>query len=120
MIGNDPVHLAPDPGRWRGSIQRHSRDVVMDKQIPPDPPSSEITPEPLYQSRREFMKNGALTLGTAALTGGSLVWLAGKGPPPDLPAAAAPLAADSDALAFTSSEMFITDESRTPEQSVIT
>jgi sulfoxide reductase catalytic subunit YedY len=92
----------------------------MDKQIPPEPPSSEITPEPLYLSRREFMKNGALTLGTAALTGGSLVWLAGKGPPPDPPAAAAPLAADSDALAFTSSEMFDTDEPRTPEQSITT
>ena len=57
----------------------------MNKQIPPEPPSSEITPEPLYLSRREFMKNGALTLGTAAVVGGSLVWLAGKGPPPDPP-----------------------------------
>ena len=89
----------------------------MDKQIPPEPPSSEITPEPLYLSRREFMKNGALTLGTAAIVGGSLVWLAGKGPPPDPPVAAA---LESDSLAFTSSEMFNTDEPRTPEQSIIT
>ena len=51
------------------------------KGLPPEPPSSEITPEALYRSRREFIKNGALTLGTSALVGGSLVWLAGNGPP---------------------------------------
>jgi len=86
-------------------------------QLPPEPPSSEITPEPLYLSRRELIKNGALTLGTASLVGGSLVWLAGTAPPPD-PPAAAPLATDS--LAFTRSGAFDTDEPPTSEQSVTT
>src|SRR4051795_12855761 len=89
----------------------------MAEHLPPEPPSSEITPEPLYLSRREFMKNGAYTLGTAAIVGGSLVWLAGKGPPPDPPVAAA---AQSGPLAFPSRRMFNTDEPRTPEQSITT
>jgi sulfoxide reductase catalytic subunit YedY len=88
------------------------------RDLPPEPPSSEITPEPLYQSRREFIKNGAFTLGTGALVGGSLVWLAGKGPPPDEPeAAAAPFAED---VAVTSSGEFDTDEPWTEERSVTT
>ncbi len=53
--------------------------------LPSEPPSSEITPKQLYLSRREFMKNGALTLGTAAAVGGGLLWLAGQAPPPDQP-----------------------------------
>ncbi|HEX2173581.1 MAG TPA: hypothetical protein VHL09_14180 [Dehalococcoidia bacterium] len=31
----------------------------MMRKLPPEPPSSEITPEPLYLRRREFLKNGA-------------------------------------------------------------
>jgi sulfoxide reductase catalytic subunit YedY len=87
------------------------------RDLPPEPPSSEITPEPLYLNRREFIKNGAFTLGTAGLVGGSLVWLAGKGPPPDQPAAAA---APPDSIAFTSSGTFDTDEPLTSEQSITT
>jgi methionine sulfoxide reductase catalytic subunit len=87
------------------------------KDLPPEPPSREITPEPLYLRRREFIKNGAYTLGTAALVGGSLVWLAGNAPPPDPPPAAAlPL----DELAFTASGAFDTDEPLTPERDVTT
>src|SRR4051812_48344835 len=90
--------------------------------LPAEPPSGEITPEGVYQSRREFMKNGALTLGTAALVGGSLVWLAGKGPPPDPQPVAAAAAPDQLAidLALASSGLFDTDEPRTAEHSVIT
>ena len=48
-----------------------------------EPPSSEITPESLYLRRREFIKNGVLAAGTAAVVGSGLLWLIGNGPPPD-------------------------------------
>jgi sulfoxide reductase catalytic subunit YedY len=88
------------------------------RELPPEPPSSEITPEPLYLSRREFVKNGALTLGTAAAVGGSLVWLASKGPPPDprSPVAAPP----AEPIAHASSGMFDTDEPPTSEFDITT
>jgi len=54
-------------------------------QLPPEPASSEITPEPLYNRRREFLKNGALLAGTAAAVGGGSLWLVGKRPPADQP-----------------------------------
>ncbi|HEY7064216.1 MAG TPA: protein-methionine-sulfoxide reductase catalytic subunit MsrP [Chloroflexota bacterium] len=88
------------------------------RDLPPEPPSSEITPQALYQSRREFIKNGAYTLGTAAVVGGGLVWLADKSPPPDEPAAAAPLSPDTPA--FTANSAFDTDEPLTAERSVTT
>lgn len=53
------------------------------RDLPPEPPNREITPEALYLNRREFMKNGALTIGTAAALGGGLMWLVEKSPPPD-------------------------------------
>jgi sulfoxide reductase catalytic subunit YedY len=56
-----------------------------------EPRSSEITPERLYKSRREFIGNAALGVGTAAALGGSLLFLVGKRPPPDPPADAAPI-----------------------------
>ena len=40
-----------------------------------DPPASEITPEGLYMSRREFMRNAVLFTATSAGVGGSLLWL---------------------------------------------
>src|SRR5437867_12253294 len=42
---------------------------------PPEPPSSEITPEALYLRRREFIKNAVLFTGSTAAIGGSLLWL---------------------------------------------
>ena len=39
------------------------------------PPSSEITPEPLFRRRREFIKNSLLFVATSAGVGGSLLWL---------------------------------------------
>ena len=55
----------------------------------PEPPSSEITPKELYLGRREFIKNSALSVGTAAAMGGGLLYLVGKGPAPDAPEAPA-------------------------------
>jgi sulfoxide reductase catalytic subunit YedY len=40
-----------------------------------EPRSNEITPEALYQRRREFLKNTALFLGTTAMMGGGLTLL---------------------------------------------
>jgi sulfoxide reductase catalytic subunit YedY len=50
-----------------------------------DPRSSEITPEPLYLRRRELIANAAKAAGTAVAFGGGLMYLVGKGPPPDTP-----------------------------------
>lgn len=46
---------------------------------PPEPPGSEITPEALYQRRRDFLKNTALFAGTAVAVGAGLIRLSGGG-----------------------------------------
>lgn len=61
------------------------------RDLPPEPRSSEITPEALYVHRREFIKNGALTVATAAALGSGLMWLVEKSPPPDDAQAQAPI-----------------------------
>jgi sulfoxide reductase catalytic subunit YedY len=43
------------------------------------PPSSEITPEPLYLRRREFIKNAAAFAATTTAVGGGLLYLMGGG-----------------------------------------
>ena len=53
----------------------------MNNNLPKEPPSSEVTPEPLYNNRREFIKNIALFTGTAAAVGGGLMLLNGRGRP---------------------------------------
>jgi methionine sulfoxide reductase catalytic subunit len=45
--------------------------------LPPNLPSSEITPEAVYADRRRFIKNAALFAATAAGAGAGLVWLTG-------------------------------------------
>ena len=45
--------------------------------IPPEPPSSEITPEGLYSNRRRFLRDAALFTATVAGAGGGLLWLTG-------------------------------------------
>ena len=94
------------------------------RRLPPEPPSSEITPESLYRGRRDFLKNAALTAGTAALVGSGLTWLVGAGPGPDPveakapgPAAAPPAGATARQDASTGSAA---DEGLTPFQSVTT
>jgi sulfoxide reductase catalytic subunit YedY len=44
---------------------------------PKHPRPSEVTPEPLYVGRREFIRKAALFTGVATAFGGSLVWLTG-------------------------------------------
>ncbi len=74
---------------------------------------SEITPESVYMRRREFIKNAALFLGTAAAVGGGLVTLSGgkqgekKQRKPDV-AAAAPPAPPRERSPYS------TDEPQTP------
>ncbi len=84
--------------------------------LPKEPPSSEITPQPLFWRRREFIRNGGLIAGTAVATGGPLLWLVGKSPPPDAP--------DEPALeelpASASGGQFDVDEPPTPYKDVTT
>src|ERR1700716_585622 len=82
-----------------------------------EPPGREITPEALYLRRREFIKNGALTLGTAALVGAGLTKLVGAAPPPDEPVAA-PLEPLAQTATVAVPSQYDTDEVRTPFQSV--
>ncbi|MFZ5895205.1 MAG: protein-methionine-sulfoxide reductase catalytic subunit MsrP [Myxococcota bacterium] len=49
------------------------------RNLPPEPSASEITPERTYQRRREFIKQGALYVGTSALLGKGLVELSSMG-----------------------------------------
>lgn len=44
-----------------------------------EPPWSEVTPEPDYLRRREFIKNGVLYLGATAAFGGGLLAISGAG-----------------------------------------
>src|SRR5687768_12592920 len=85
----------------------------------PEPPSSEITPKELYLGRRDIIKNAALSVGTAAATGGVLLYLAGKGPAPDAPEApvARPL---PNEVAIATDAAFDTDEPQTPYRDVTT
>jgi sulfoxide reductase catalytic subunit YedY len=46
----------------------------------PEPPASEITPEPLYLRRREFIKNAGLAALTAGATGAGLLAITRNGP----------------------------------------
>src|SRR5688572_7073914 len=84
------------------------------RDLPSEPPSSEITPEHLYLSRREFIKNGALMLGTAMAVGSGLSWLVGQGPPPEQPEPPSLV----DTSVTTNSYTF--DEAVTPYQDVTT
>ena len=52
----------------------------MTKPKTPEPPASEMTPEPLYLRRREFIKNAGLTVLTAGVTGAGLLAITRNGP----------------------------------------
>ena len=90
--------------------------------LPREPLSSEITPQSLYLNRREFMKNAALTLGTASLVGGGLLYLVGKSPPPDS-VEASPAGETANPIAaseFTDSGLYDVDEPQTSLRDVTT
>jgi methionine sulfoxide reductase catalytic subunit len=86
--------------------------------VVPEPPSHEITPESVYLRRREFIKNGARILGTAAAVGAGLTWLVRAAPAPDAPEAA-PLAAPIDPPVAAPTYP-VPDEPQSPFQSVTT
>ncbi|EYF02470.1 protein-methionine-sulfoxide reductase catalytic subunit MsrP [Chondromyces apiculatus] len=95
--------------------------------LPRPPPAREITPEPLYLRRREFLKSGALFAGTASAMGAGLIALSGGSratPPPaasalpDLPPSAVPPGAPGSAASARSP--FSTDEPPTPFGDVTT
>jgi methionine sulfoxide reductase catalytic subunit len=92
----------------------------------PEPPESEVTPEPLYRRRREFIKNVGLFAGTAAAVGGGLYLLAPKrgkpaAPPPAEVAGeagqAGPPAAQASAASKPSGP-YDTTEEQTPYEDV--
>ena len=88
------------------------------QQPAPEPPSSEITPEPVYRRRRELMKQGALVAGTALAVGAGLTKLVGAAPPPDPPAA--PPLAGATIVPDGAMGAYDTDEPQTPYGAVTT
>jgi sulfoxide reductase catalytic subunit YedY len=88
--------------------------------LPPEPPNNEITPKDLYLSRREFIRNSALTLGTAAGVGTGLLWLVGKGPAPDVPDAPQAQPLPAGVLLASSNAAFDTEEPQTSQRDVTT
>jgi sulfoxide reductase catalytic subunit YedY len=95
-----------------------------------EPRPSDITPEPLYQRRREFLKNGALFLGTSAAVGTGLSVLTGSGrATPDVPPGAAeeqalgapaptPPTGAPDVLAIAERGKFVVNEPQTKLEDV--
>src|SRR4051794_644430 len=84
-----------------------------------EPPSHEITPESIYVRRRELIKIGARTLGTALAVGAGLTWLVRAAPAPDAPETA-PLATDANLAVAAAPSYPIPEEPQTPFQSVTT
>jgi len=92
--------------------------------LPKEPPSGEITPELLYLRRREFLKSGALFVGTASAIGAGLVGLTGgarsrpapqAAPLPEIAIAPAPQGPDGSRAG-----QYDTDEPKTPFADVTT
>ena len=88
---------------------------------PPEPPSSEVTPEALYRSRRVFLKNAAGFLGTGALVGAGLVSLTGEVRPTTADAPPPPAPGGGDAGASPPrNPKYALDEPLTPFEDVTT
>ncbi len=87
--------------------------------LPPQPPSSEITPEELFHRRRQFLQNSVRTAGTAVAVGAGLLYLVSKGPGPDMPEPPA-LSAEPSLTVSEAPSSFDTTEPQTPYQSATT
>jgi methionine sulfoxide reductase catalytic subunit len=98
--------------------------------LPKEPNSGQITSEPQYANRREFIRNAALFLGTASAMGGSLVYLAGGAKSSKAPATedwadgdrttAGPGPEDASDLRAAKNPSFDTDEPKTSRESITT
>ena len=85
------------------------------------PPSSEITPEPVYARRREFLKSSALFTASAVGLGGALQWLTRRGGEPSSgPVAAASVDAGELAELPRFPRTYELDEPLTPFRDVTT
>jgi sulfoxide reductase catalytic subunit YedY len=93
------------------------------------PPSSEVTPEPLYLRRREFIRNAALFAATTTTVGSGLLYLMGGGraeskdanePPNAAPDASPGAAAASGALTIAKRDDYARGEPPTPYRDVTT
>src|SRR5215813_7704302 len=82
------------------------------------PPAAEITPEPFYLRRREFIRNALLFTATSTGVGSSLLWLM-KGSRASAPRSS-PVSVSTPALAMASRSPYSTAEPMTPYQDVIT
>ncbi len=82
------------------------------------PPTSEITPEPLYLRRREFIRNALLFTVTSTGVGGSLLWLMGgkRASEPKSP----PASVSAPPLTSAGRSSYSTDEPLTPYRDVTT
>jgi sulfoxide reductase catalytic subunit YedY len=98
--------------------------------LPKEPNGDEITSEAHHASRREFIRNAALFLGTASAMGGSLVYLAGGAKSSKAPAtegwsdgertSAGPEPQDASDLHAAKNASFDTDEPKTSRDSITT
>ncbi|HET7545193.1 MAG TPA: protein-methionine-sulfoxide reductase catalytic subunit MsrP [Polyangiaceae bacterium] len=90
---------------------------------PAQPPaSSEITPPELYARRREFIKSGALFIGTSAALGAGLTSLSslGSADPPASPPPLPPAASGAAPWHVDRRGQFTTAEAQTPYQDITT
>ncbi len=89
---------------------------------PPEPKSSEVTPEQTYLKRRELLRNAALFTATSAGVGASLLWLT-RGGRADAPVAAVAgpdAGAASAELTVAQRGQYLVDEPQTPWRDVTT
>ena len=84
--------------------------------LPPEPPSSEITPEPLYASRRDFIKNAALFAIGAGAIGTGLTALTGRPRPKSVQTRA--IVVETETPATSTSPMTSTDAATSTGTSV--
>ncbi|MBI3785552.1 MAG: protein-methionine-sulfoxide reductase catalytic subunit MsrP [Deltaproteobacteria bacterium] len=84
------------------------------------PPSSEITPEPLYLRRRELLRDALLFTATSAGVGGSLLWLTQgrRASERQIQSTAANTTTASPTLTIAERGLYRVDEPLTPEGAV--